>query len=88
MIQYKQTMEKEVYQLEINYERAILKNNLCVLKGDILNIFKIKNSKNKLIGQIREGIPLRFKIISDVLMKELGHIDYIDFWKNVKIIKI
>lgn len=78
--------------MKINFEKAICKNPSCILKGEILNYFQfrdIKNSKNKaIIDAIKKEIPLKFKEISKAIMEEVGHINYIDFWEYVTIIKV
>lgn len=70
--------------LYITFEKALENNFCCILEGESVERLKTKNQR---INFIKEKVPMCFEKINETILKELGHIGYIDFWSNIKIKK-
>lgn len=68
----------------ITYEKAVVKDVYCIIEGENLDALQTTNVK---VQNIKEKMPMNFSKISSILIEEIGYLGYIDFWKNMKIIK-
>lgn len=71
----------------ISFGQAIAKpNRIVILEGINAEKIAAKDKKNKFrIDKIREKVPMNFTKINTVLHRELSSIEYIEFWKGIKI---
>lgn len=71
----------------ISFGQAIAKpNRVVILEGINVERIAAKDKKNKFrIDKIREKIPMNFTKINTVLHRELSSIEYIEFWKGIRI---
>lgn len=67
----------------IDFSRAIIWDSEVIIKGNI-NVLK-KAGRARMY--IEDGIPVKIKKISKILMDELGHLGYIDYMSKVEIYK-
>lgn len=68
----------------VSYEEMLRKDWSCILKGD--NISKL--NKIKRFQNVVNGSPMSFQKINDLLFKHLDPLEYIDFWKDIKIYRV
>lgn len=70
----------------ISFERALRSKNLeCIITGKGLDRLK---GKSPMVTNLKEGLPLSFVRINNFIKKELGCLEYIDFWCEVEIEKV
>ena len=74
-------------EMYISFGQAIAKpNRIVILEGINAEKIAAKDKKNKFrIDKIREKVPMNFTKINTVLHRELSSIEYIEFWKGIKI---
>lgn len=71
----------------ITFGQAISKpNRVVILEGINAEKITAKDKKNEFrIDKIRRKIPMNFIKINTVLHRELSSIEYIEFWKGIRI---
>ena len=71
----------------ISFGQAIAKpKRVVILEGVNAERIAAKDKKNEFrIDKIRRKVPMNFTKINTVLHRELSSIEYIEFWKGIRI---
>lgn len=75
--------------MKVSFEEAIRKNYVVTIEGDNIEKLNCNDKRNRFrINNIKLKIPMRFSKINTTIHRELDNLEYIEFWKDIKIYRI
>lgn len=75
--------------MRVSFEEAIRKNYVVTIEGDNIEKLNCNNKRNRFrINNIKAKIPMCFSKINTTIHRELDNLEYIEFWKDIKIYRV
>lgn len=75
--------------MRISFEEAIRKNYVAIIEGNDIEKLKCNDKRNRFrIDNIKSKVPMCFNKINTTIHRELDSLEYIEFWKGIKIYRI